>query len=190
MFAWWGPRVVRWRWWVLAAGLALLAAGATWGAGMFGNLSGGGFEDPASESFRAQERIEAEFGAATATHLLVLYSSPDTTVDAPGFAGPVTATLDRLREQPEVVAVTSWYDTHDPSLVSTDRHATYAAVRLAGEDEDALLESYRRVDPMLAAPGLSTEVGGLLAFLDQANAQTEQDVVRAELLSFPVLLVL
>src|SRR5690606_16264102 len=158
---------------------------------MFGDLSGGGFEDPASESFRAQERIEAEFGAATATHLLVLYSSPDTTVDAPGFAGPVTATLDRLRQQPEVVAVTSWYDTRDPSLVSTDRHATYAAVRLAGgDDEDALLESYRRIDPLLAAPGVTTQVGGLLAFLDQANAQTERDVVRAELLSFPVLLVL
>ncbi|HEY8453113.1 MAG: MMPL family transporter [Micromonosporaceae bacterium] len=190
MFAWWGPRVVRWRWWVLSAGLALLVAGATWGTGVFDELTGGGFDDPASESYRAQERIEAEFGTI-ATHLLVLYSSEDATVDDPGFAGPVMATLDRLRQQPEVVAVTSWYDTRDPSLVSTDRHATYAAVRLAGgDDEDALLESYRRIDPLLAAPGVTTQVGGLLAFLDQANAQTERDVVRAELLSFPVLLVL
>jgi RND superfamily putative drug exporter len=190
VFERWGRVVVRWRRWVLAAGLALLAVGATWGSGVFDSLTGGGFDDPASESSRAQERIDAELGSQ-ATHLLVLYSSPTATVDQAGFAGPVTAAVARLRASPEVAEVTSWYDTPAPGLVSTDRHATYLAVRLASEqDEDALLDAYRRVSPLLPAPGVNTQVGGLVAFIEQSNAQTERDVVRAELLSFPVLLVL
>lgn len=189
MFGWWGPRVVRRRWWVLSAGLALLAIGATWGAGVFDSLSGGGFEDPASESTIAEERIERELGDQ-ATHLVLLYSDAELTVDDPAFAEPVIATLATLRSQAGVAGVTSWYDSRLPSLVSTDRHATYATVRLAGDDEDALLDAYDRIRTLVAAPGVTTQVGGLVAFLEQSNTQTEQDVIRAELVSFPALLVL
>jgi RND superfamily putative drug exporter len=175
---------------VLSAAAVLLVAGATWGTGVFVSLTGGGFDNPASESTIAQQRIETELGSQD-THLVLLYSSPTATVDEPAFADPVTATLARLRAHPEVANVTSWYDTRLPALVSTDQHATYAAIRLAPyEDEDTLLEAYHRVAPLLDPPGVTTQVGGLLAFLDQANEQTEHDVIRAEVLSFPVLLVL
>ena len=33
MFGWWGRAVVRLRWWVVAAALALVVVGATWGPG-------------------------------------------------------------------------------------------------------------------------------------------------------------
>jgi len=185
VFAWWGHRVVRFRWLVLLGGLALVLLGGTWGLGVFGALSGGGFEDPNSPSSRAHQRIEQELGRQDAD-LLVLYSSPTSTVDDPAFRDAVGRTLDGVRQRPEVASV-RWPAPH---LESTDRHATYAAIQLRQGDEDAKLVALDAVTPALSAPGLQTEVGGLIPFLRDANDQIESDIVRAELLSFPLLLIL
>lgn len=189
MFGWWGRTVVRLRWAVLAVAAALIVVGSTWGPGVFGSLTGGGFDDPASESSRAHRRIAAELGDQH-VDILVLYSSDSTTVDEPAFRDPVTATLARVREHPAVTHVTSWYDTPTPALVSRDRHATYAMIRLRATDEDGRTAAYRKLRPALDAPGIHTETGGTVPFLQAANEQTTRDVTRAELLSMPVLLVL
>jgi uncharacterized membrane protein YdfJ with MMPL/SSD domain len=189
MFAWWGRRVADWRWAVLAAGLVLVAVGVTWGTGVFGSLTGGGFDDPNSESSRAHSRTSAELGNQD-INLLVLYSDQDTTVDQPAFRDPVEATVARIRRNPEVASVVSWYDTRSPGLVSADRHATYAAIQLTATDEDEMVDAYERLRPTLDAPGVQTQVGGLVAFLQQTNERTTEDIARAETLSMPVLLVL
>jgi len=189
MFAWWGRTVVRLRWAVLGAAAVLVVVGVTWGAGVFGKLTGGGFDDPASESTKARDRIIAELGNQD-VDVLVLYSSDTATVDQPAFRDPVAATLTALRGLPEVASVTSWYDTQGPDLVSTDRHATYAVVQLRAVDPDDKTAAYEEVEPALDAPGLTTEAGGTVPFLYEANHQTERDLVRAEAFSLPVLLVL
>ncbi|MGK5674012.1 MMPL family transporter [Micromonospora sp. URMC 106] len=189
MFAWWGHAVVRLRWAVLAAALVVVAVGSTWGAGVFGQLTGGGYDDPASESSRAAERITAELGPQGAD-LVVLWSSDGATVEQATFRDPVTATVTRLRGHPEVSSVTTWYDTQAPALLSTDRRATYALVQLRAADEDGKTAAYEDLRPALTAPGVRTEVGGAVAFLHEANRQTTEDITRAEILSMPVLLVL
>ena len=189
MFAWWGRAVVRLRWSVLAAAVVLAVVGATWGAGVFGSLTGGGYADPDSEANRAYTRIAAELGRQD-PDLIVLWSSDTATVDDPAFRDAVTAAVAGIRGLPQVQDVTSVVDTPAPAVVSTDRRATYAAVRLHAEDEDGKVAAYHEIEGQLDAAGLRTEVGGGVAFLDQANAQTEKDIVRAETFSLPVLLVL
>ena len=189
MFAWWGRAVVRLRWAVLAAAAVLAVVGATWGAGVFGSLTGGGYADPDSEANRAYTRIAAELGRQD-PDLIVLWSSDTATVDDPAYRDAVTATVAGIRRLPQVQDVTSVIDTPAPALVSTDRRATYAAVRLNADDEDGKVAAYHEIEDQLDAAGLRTEVGGGVAFLDQANAQTEKDIVRAETFSLPVLLVL
>ncbi|HEX8630994.1 MAG TPA: MMPL family transporter, partial [Catenuloplanes sp.] len=189
MFAWWGKAVVRLRWAVLAAGLAVAVVGVVWGIGVFGVLTGGGYADPASESSRAYDRITATFGEQD-VDLVVLYSSPTATVDDPAFRDAVGRTLAQVRARPEVASVTDWYTTPAPNLVATDRHATYAAIQLKATDEDGLSGAYDRLKPVLAADGLRTDLGGNVGFMRQANEQSTRDVARAELLSMPVLLLL
>ncbi|WP_199757475.1 MMPL family transporter [Micromonospora sp. Llam0] len=189
MFAWWGRTVVRLRWVVLAAAALLVVVGVTWGTGLFGAVSGGGFADPAAESTQAQERINAELGNQD-VDVLVLYRSDTATVDDPAFREPVTETLESLAIRPEVTSVTSYYDTESPALVATDRRATYALVQLAGDDEDAKTAAFEQIRPLLDAPGLTTRTGGAVPFLDQANEQTIRDITRAELIALPILLVL
>jgi RND superfamily putative drug exporter len=190
MFAWWGRAVVRWRWAVLAAGAVVAVVGGLWGLGVFGQLTGGGFEDPASESTIARDRVTAEIGNQD-VDILVLYSSPTATVDEPGLRDPVTAAVAAIRAHPDVAAATGWYDAPSPALVSTDRRATYVLVRLKADDEDTKVAALDRVRPVLAAAEpVRTQVGGNVPFLDVANEQTSKDLARAETLSLPVLLVL
>ncbi|MGI5213704.1 MMPL family transporter [Plantactinospora sp. CA-290183] len=189
MFAWWGRTVVRVRWVVLAAALVLAALGVAWGSGVFGSLTGGGFDDPASESSRTERQITAQLGNQGAD-LVVLYSSASVAVDQPAFRAPVTAILDRLRQHPEIASVSSWYETGAPNLLATDRHATYALVQLRATDPDEQTDRYEELRPALDAPGVTTEVGGNVAFLAESNRQTTEDITRAETLSLPVLLVL
>jgi uncharacterized membrane protein YdfJ with MMPL/SSD domain len=52
----WGSFVARRAWLVFTAGLALVAAAAVFGLGVFGHLGNGGFDDPGTDS--AKERSE------------------------------------------------------------------------------------------------------------------------------------
>ncbi|MDG4823610.1 MMPL family transporter [Asanoa sp. WMMD1127] len=189
MFAWWGRAVVRFRWGVLAAAAVLVLVGAAWGSGVFGSLTGGGFEDPNAESTQFRERTIAELGNQD-VDVLVLYSSPTVVVDDPSFRDPVTATLTKVRALPEVASVTSFYDTQSPALVSGDRRSTYAMVQLRATDPDGKTTAYEAIEPELAAAGITTRTGGTIPFLHEANKQTSEDLARAEMFSLPVLLVL
>ncbi|GGQ57997.1 RND transporter [Couchioplanes caeruleus subsp. azureus] len=190
MFGWWGGAVVRLRWWVVAAALALIVGGATWGTGVFGALTGGGYDDPDSESNRAAAAIAQQLGTRD-PDLVVLWSTGSATVDDDAVRQAVTGAVTRLRARPEVRQVVAYTDPKaPPTLVSTDKRATYAVVHLQAEDEDGKRAAYHRIEPDFAAPGLRTQVGGLTAFADEANTQTEKDITRAEILSLPVLFVL
>ena len=66
-----------------------------WGTGVFGQLTGGGFEDPDSESTRASEVAAAELGRE-GSDVIVLYRSDELTVDDGAFEAAVTESLEGL----------------------------------------------------------------------------------------------
>jgi uncharacterized membrane protein YdfJ with MMPL/SSD domain len=181
MFAAWGRAVARARWWVIAAGVVLAIAGGVWGTGVFSAVAAGGFEDPHSESSRAASGIVTELGRQD-VDVLVLYSSPDRTVDDPVFKAAVTGTLAKVKAE-----VHSYYDTGSPAFVSSDRHATYAAIRLptagSADEVDAIRDQ-------LAAPGLRTQIGGPTAIFSDVSGRVAGDIGRAEAYSMPILLIL
>ncbi len=190
MFQRWGRVVVRVRWAVLAAALGLVVVGATWGLGVFDAVGSGGFYDRNNESARTRAEITQRLGAQE-SDVIALYSSPTLTVDDPAFRAPVEQALARVAADPAVATVLTWYATQLPQLVSTDRHATYAIVHFADDDEDTSLATYRAMKADFTAGGpVSTQLGGLRPFYDEANRQTAKDVARAEELSLPILLVL
>jgi trehalose monomycolate/heme transporter len=183
-----GRHVHRRRRLVIAAALIFVALASVWGTQVFGALKGGGFDDPGSGSAQAAKIINDRIGPA-ADELVVLYESHSATVDDPAFRAAVTGTLARLPKN-EVPRVTTYWDTGSPALVSHDRHATYATVRLAGADRQARLKTYDRIRDSLAAPGLRTLRGGSIGVNAELSEQTARGLVRAETISTPVLLVL
>jgi uncharacterized membrane protein YdfJ with MMPL/SSD domain len=185
----WGGTVIRLRWPILVAAVALVALGVAWGSGVFGALTSGGFDDPGSESVRASERIAAEIGRRDAD-LVVLYSSTGATVDEPRFRDPVVAATTELRRRPDVASVVTHYDAAVPGLVSADRHATYAVVSLDAADDDGKLDQYQALRPALTAPGVDTQVGGVVAVQAAADERVRRDLARGEMIAMPMVLVL
>ncbi|MDN3356563.1 MMPL family transporter [Actinomadura sp. DC4] len=174
--------------WVLAGALVFIAIAAVWGTQVFGALKGGGFDDPRSGSSHAAKIINDRIGPADG-ELVVLYESRTATVDDPAFRAAVTGTLARLPKS-AVPHVTTYWDSRAPALVSRDRHATYAAIRLAGADLQARLKTYDKIRDDLAAPGLKTLRGGSIGVNAEMSRKTAAGLARAEMISTPILLIL
>ena len=128
MFEALGRVIYRRRRWVVAASLAFVVFAGVWGTGVFAHLTGGGFEDPHSESSKAAGVAFQELGRDSAD-VVVLYRSADATVDDPAFEAAVTGSLAAL-PQDLLERTTTFYGTPAPQLVSSDRHATYAVLQL------------------------------------------------------------
>jgi uncharacterized membrane protein YdfJ with MMPL/SSD domain len=184
----WGRTVVSRRRLIAAAALLAAVIGALWGAGVFGKLVTGGFEDPGSGSAHADAQITRTFGSQN-PDVLALYSSPTATVDTPAFRGAVEAEAHRLRALPGVANVASAYDGA-PGLVSRDRHATYLVVRLTALDDSGKRAGYDAIRPQLSVPGLTTQIGGSVAAEDRIDALTKTDVSRGEMIAMPLVLLL
>lgn len=192
LFTWWGRTVARRSRLVLVIAMLFLALGVGWGRGVFNELSSGGFNDPHSQSAQAFTAISAEFGNQNAD-VVVVYSSPHLTVSDPAFRSAVESTVGALRHNTNVGSVVTYYDTSLPSLVSRDRHATSVVVRLAGisaADGNTKIDEYKAVRPALAAPGLTTQIGGQVTLQSTIDDQTKKDITRGEMTSLPLLLIL
>jgi len=184
-----GRLLYRTRWFALLLSLAVVLGAALYGFGVFGTLTGGGFEDPNSQSAHAHALLDQQLGGSTAD-IVVLMRSDTLNATDPAFADAATRLLNTLQAQPSVASVTSYYSTQSPRLLSRDGHETFAVVQLAATDRTVKGRDYKALLPLITSPTLQVSVGGDLAVNDAVNAQVSSDLERAETLSFPVLAVL
>jgi trehalose monomycolate/heme transporter len=194
MFEAWGRVLYRRRRLALGLTLVLMAFAAVWGTGVFGRLSSGdNFTPPASQSQREASQADQVFGRNDAD-VVVLYRSARMTVGDPGYRQAVTAALAGL-PRADVDRVTTYWSTGSPSLVSADRHATYAVLQLAGTDDAARHKTYDAIKTeltpaSLAASGVTARVGGTVPMEVAINNEVTADIAKAEGFSMPVLLIL
>src|ERR1700683_1553513 len=188
MFESWGRVVYRRRRLVLVIALIGVAFAAAWGTGVFGRLqSSGGFPPAASQSQQSANLATAAFGR-DAGDVVVLYSSPTMSVRSPAFRAAVTHTLARLPAR-RVDSVATYWSTGSPQFVSASGRETYAVLELAGSDDAARQQNYNTISGELGAPGLRTEVGGLVPTNEAINNEVNSNISRAEAFSLPVLLI-
>ena len=151
MFEAWGRALARRRRLSLAITLLFVAFAGVWGTGVFGQLSSGdNFTPPASQSQHEANLADQVFGRNDAD-VVVLYRSAAMTVSDPAYRQAVTAALSRL-PRADVAKVTTYWSSGSPSLVSTDRHSTYAVLQLTGADDAARHTDLRR-DQERSDPG-------------------------------------
>src|SRR3954468_15765093 len=186
MFEALGRVMYRRRRWVVALAVVFVTFAGVWGTGVFGAMTGGGFEDPNSESSKASE-VAAQALGRNGSDAVVLYRSDDLTVDDPAFRTAVDQSLAAVPSD-LLAKTTTFWATGLPALVSTDRHATYAVLQFADtvDDEDAIAAI--RAD--VHAPGLTTQIGGNAVVNQDINDRVSSDIARAETISMPILLVL
>lgn len=141
------------------------------------NADNDSFSDTSSASTRAIERIEAASGVDASPTLIALVDTDRTeALDA------IRAVFD---DEPAVAQVVGGPDA-GPAFVSRDGTQTYlAAVYAADADPDATTEHLR--EGLEAIGGVL--VGGSGPAYQEMNEQVESDLVRAELIAFPLLFI-
>src|SRR5215472_8035749 len=198
MFEAWGRGLYRARRLTLViAAVVALAAGA-WGTGVFSKLtSGNTFTPPNSQSNRETNLAASVFGRNDAD-VVVLYHSPALTVSDPAYRQAVTAALAGLPAA-DVKRVTTYWSSGQPTMVSADRHSTYAALLLTGADDQTRQDTYKAIKDdfsagagasALARAGITAQVGGNVPTEVAIGSEVTANIARAEGISLPVLLIL
>ncbi|SER81965.1 MMPL family transporter [Streptomyces qinglanensis] len=175
---------------VLSIAAVVVALMGALGAGAFGKLLAGGFDDPASPSSRARDVIEKEFGGET--NLVLLVRAADGRVDDPAAERTGRALVSDLKAEPELGKVVSYWDTGSAGLRSEDGREALVLARVKGHDA----EQQENTERVLDAYGgtyedtLTVQAGGSAGVSHEMGPQTEQDLVLAESIAVPLVLVL
>ena len=165
--------------------VAFFALAGVLGGSVANRLDPYGAEDPATESVKAQDQLEAAGYRAPAV-IVVVQNAP---VGKPASRKRVTALEDQVRARPDVKSVSGYYGTHSPAFVSADRDSTYFVVTLAPTGDKQMQDVAGEIDDELSGkPGVV--VGGPAVAQEQVNHQVEEDLKKAELLAFPLLFLL
>ncbi|WP_183095071.1 MMPL family transporter [Nocardioides stalactiti] len=184
----WGGVVVRRAVVVLLVGLGLTAAAMFAGVGLEDKLSGGGFDDPSAESSKELAKEQETFGNKSIDVIAIFTSDDEVATDA-AFQAEVEGAMAALPAD-RVTSYATFYDTADPAMVSTDQHATAVYISLAGEDQNDYQDSYRAIRPLLLESELDVDFAGPYAVYSDVNEHTKDDLLMAEIVSMPFVLLL
>ncbi|OZE79764.1 hypothetical protein CH305_14715 [Rhodococcus sp. 15-649-2-2] len=176
--------------WVLAVVITTVLLAGTWGLGVVDELSLGGYSDPGSESAKVDALVESRFGRDVADIAVVYTPTDGRTVDE--IADTVGASLAGI--DAGVLArdpVTYWTvpDAFASGLRSSNGNSALAVLTLTG-NEDKRVKSYQDLREELTIDGVTVQFGGFSAVVDAYNEQARADLMRAETITFPILLVL
>ncbi|HEY6886661.1 MAG TPA: hypothetical protein VI300_02740, partial [Solirubrobacter sp.] len=151
--------------------LFVIVAGVV-GGPVAGSLqTDGGFAATSSGSARAEAKIEQATGTAATPGVVALMRDPQ----------QATAVRERLAAQPGIASVTP-----QPTLSRDGRQAYLLATLKADADEDTVLAGLEKRFPESG----DVLLGGSLFAQHQIGDSVSADLGRAEMLAFPILLLL
>jgi uncharacterized membrane protein YdfJ with MMPL/SSD domain len=171
---------------LLVAVLAAAIAGA-FGFGVAKHMSPYGADDPATQSVQATNRFEAAAHRKIDPGIVAIVSAGD--VDSSAVRQRVEQVAGQLRTQPDVASAVSFYDTHDPSMVSRDGRSTYVVAYFKRRSDRQLEDAAQRIEDRFGGQR-DVRLGGEQIADAQANTQVGNDLARAELLAFPFIFLL
>ncbi|MGZ6999429.1 MAG: MMPL family transporter [Acidimicrobiia bacterium] len=180
--------VVRHRWLVLVLAVVGVALSGILGAGVHDRLSGGGFEDPGTESAKARVEVAKAFPQASLSDFALVVTAKHGSVDDATVTREATALTRRLRAEHGVAAADSYWTLGKvEQLRSRDSHRALVVAALRGEPDEKIKlggrlgRKYDVDDAVLVA--LPT---GESSLTDQISHQAEKDLQTSELITAPL----
>jgi RND superfamily putative drug exporter len=146
------------------------------------------------EARRGLDLLEQRLTGPRQDDEAVVVHSDALTVDDPAFRAVVEDISRRVAALgPDVVSASiNFYQTNDPSLVSSDRHTTMVPVRMAGSIADANDNAGKLIDVVRAADGkdgFQAYVSGNASISHEFKTVAERDLSSAEQIGIPIALV-
>jgi putative drug exporter of the RND superfamily len=175
------------RWWTLAASTLFLAASI---AMVFrgGKLTGASFGD--SEGEKTERLVEQVLGHSIDTTIVAVFHSDTLDPRNERFQVAMKAALAPLASDPDVLSVMTPDDVPPmlaPDMVNGKAKSAIAMVSLTGNFQEAL-SRYPAVRAHLRSAELAITCTGKVPFLDNFDRVLEHDLVRGELVSLPLAL--
>jgi len=165
----------------------LAAVSAVFGFGVAGRLDPFGATDPATQSVQATNRFEAATGRRIEPDVIALVSVGN--VASPAAHARVERVASQLARQPGVVAVQSFYSTHNPAMVSFNRRLTYVDVFYRSASDKQVQQWAKALAKRFAQSPYVT-LGGDGVANAQVNTLVGSGLAHAELLAFPIIVLL
>jgi RND superfamily putative drug exporter len=189
IFAALGRATYRGRRWMPVVGLALVIGLNVWATTAGGRLSQGGWLVPGSEAARAEALFADRFGEQ-ATSMIVIFTDPERDAASDTFQATVADAVAPLADEPTVDEILTYADVADPSFVSRDGTKTFALVRLTESIEDAVDDAEHLAGLVDPPAGVDAVVTGIPMVQHEFNDAVERDLVRAEIISLPIALLI
>ncbi|MEV0909056.1 MMPL family transporter [Streptomyces hokutonensis] len=175
---------------VLVVAVVAVALMGVLGAGAFGKLLGGGYDDPSSASSRAAKVIDRKFGGET--NLVLLVSATEGRVDGTPAEQSGRALVAKLKREQHLENVISFWDTSSPDLRSKDGREAVVLAHVKGNDTERDENAKSVIDAYAGPYGdtLTVRAGGGAAVTSEMGTQSAKDLVLAESIAVPLTLVL
>ncbi|MDA7761262.1 MMPL family transporter [Aquiluna sp.] len=180
---------------VLFGFIGLIAASSVFGFQVFGELKGGGYDNPNSDSATVSELLGSEF-AVDPAEVIVLADLPGDANEindqgVPVYFELVTSLSEDLAKVEGVESVLNYYTLGSPaSLISEDGKLVYLLVDLNNDikQSDAVAVI---VDEFSGNyEGAEVHIAGYGAVTKAINETIEGDLIRAEIIAIPIVLLL
>ena len=174
---------------VVAASVAVTASLLADALTTQGNFTG------TPESQRAQDLIQQRLGRKEPVRDVVIVRSATQTIAQPGFQRRVESLRRQLAGLGGVVRVGStYYESHDPALVSADRHSTMIPLSMPGNQLD---QADSKIAPVIAVADRADRQGGFRVLVTgeatlsrDFTKLSESDLQTGEVIGIPIALVI
>jgi uncharacterized membrane protein YdfJ with MMPL/SSD domain len=190
MFSRWGRLVYRFRRPIAVLSIVLAVASTTLASQTAGALSSGGWLDADAESAAVAKRLDAEFGAGQSSVIALFRAeAPGADATSASFQGAIATSLGELATDPRVSDIVGYAETGDPRFISTAGDAAYVVIELDMTEEEsvAIVDDVR--EAIVPPAGYTYQMTGYGPITLDSAEQSEKDLMRAETVSLPILLI-
>ncbi|MGZ5308720.1 MAG: hypothetical protein ACXWDP_05965, partial [Solirubrobacterales bacterium] len=168
---------------LLVAGIAI-AVGAPLGLTAFDALDPYEFKDPGTDSAKASDALEDVTGVRADGSVIALVNGP---ARSPEGHRRVNEVALNLGEVDGIERVFTPWDPPKPTWIAEDGQSAFVVAEVDAEAKSSDIAP--AADERFEGQG-DVELGGVVMADDQISDQVEKDLRRAELLAFPLLLLL
>ena len=172
---------------VLLFALVGIGIAGVFGLGVAKRLSPYGDSDPSTQSVQATNHYQAATGRQIDPGVVALVTAGD--IRNAGAERRVRQVEGELRASRDIATVTSYYDNHDPAMVSRDGRSTYVVAYFQPKSDSRIQDDAKRLESEFAGQR-DVELGGGAIADAQVNTQVGNDLARAELFAFPFIFLL
>ncbi|MFZ9309185.1 MAG: MMPL family transporter [Candidatus Nanopelagicales bacterium] len=181
---------------VLGASIVFAIVSLLIGSTAIGGLTGGGYQNPGSDSAKVFDILEDDFKAEE-PHLTIAVGMKDTSnaVSDPEVLESVTRITENITDVKGVSEVVSFWQvppTLKPQFQSGDGSLGLIFIYINPESLDLKNQIARDVDELIPNQDGNVEyyVGGAGAIYNAINGQISSDIYKAELISIPLTMIL